>query len=528
MVLDTDLRVVLMRGPVYERHGYDVRLAAGRDLQDVIPAASWARVGEHWTAALAGERRTLDCESADGEGDYWLHFAPLRTKGGVIGAIMIAQDITERVRVHEHIDQRLVQQAAVSALGSVALEGSSLVELFDEAARVLHDTLAGDVIMVLETSADGNISIRSSAGEVPPAPPVPSPDLRRNIGHMRAVGRALLSADLSCETEFRAPGLEAEGMRSLVAAPIGSGETAFGELVACSRARSAFSRDELAFVESIANVLMAAVERERAMSEARREQALATRREEQLNDAQRLARMGSWDTDFASRTHTLSDNMRDLLALDASVITDEVFLDRVHADDRYRMRAVISALPDDDATAEFRVRLPDRRVRQFSSVFHSIRDEAGVATGLRGTVKDVTEERASEAALRRSEERFRQGFDNAPIAMSLVDPASLRYLRVNDAFCTMVGRTREALLELTFAEISHPDDQPGFDREFLPQLTTGELPQPAIEKRYPRPDGSEVWASVSVTPVARSPTAPSTCCSGRWWTSPTARRVRRR
>ena len=46
MVLDPELRVVLMRGPVYERHGYDVRLAVGRDLHDVIPAVSWGRVGE--------------------------------------------------------------------------------------------------------------------------------------------------------------------------------------------------------------------------------------------------------------------------------------------------------------------------------------------------------------------------------------------------------------------------------------------------------------------------------------------------
>ena len=62
MVIDPDLRVVLMRGHVYERHGIDVRLAVGRDLPDVLPATAWARLGEHWHAALAGERRTLDSE----------------------------------------------------------------------------------------------------------------------------------------------------------------------------------------------------------------------------------------------------------------------------------------------------------------------------------------------------------------------------------------------------------------------------------------------------------------------------------
>jgi PAS domain S-box-containing protein len=106
----------------------------------------------------------------------------------------------------------------------------------------------------------------------------------------------------------------------------------------------------------------------------------------------------------------------------------------------------------------------------------------------------------AEAALRRSEERFRQGFDNAPIAMVLVDPASARFLRVNDAFCNLVGRTRDALDTLSFGGLGHADDLPA-DQENVRRLLTGELDQYVAEKRYVRPDGREVWASVNVTPV---------------------------
>ena len=164
MVVDPDHRVVVMQGAAYKRHGHDPAAAIGRDLRDVIPAAAWARLGEHWDAALAGGSRTLDFESVDGRSVFWLHFAPAGPVERPIGAVMVAQDITDRVRVRDQIRHRLTQQALVSGLGSLALRGSPVAELLDEAARVLHETLASDVVMVVETTAEGEIMVRASAG----------------------------------------------------------------------------------------------------------------------------------------------------------------------------------------------------------------------------------------------------------------------------------------------------------------------------------------------------------------------------
>ena len=500
IVLDADLCVVLMEGALLARHGYDREAYVGLDVRDVIPASQWSVLGEHWIAALAGEPCTLDWASADELRDYWLHFAPLRTRRGeLVGAISVAQDITDRVRARAQIEQRLTQQAAVSTLGSIALGGLPLDELFEQATRVLHDALGSDLIAVAEHTTDTGFAIRASAGQVAPdAPERASAELRRTIGLVRDSGETLLSHDLRSETHFQAPSLEAAGMRSLLAAPIGLGAVAFGSLVACSRRPAAFSADDLGFVESIANVLMAAVERDRALVRATdAESQMAEFWELSLDllaifsaDGRFLKVSGAWE-------QTLGWTPQELIGRPA--------LELIVPEDR-------EATVDDAAASAIAGESVPEVVNRFLAKDGSSRWLLwSVRTGSDGTLysvaKDITErheERGKalrrEEQLRVSEERFRQGFDHAPIGMTLVDPKTLRYLSVNDAFCRLVGRTREALMELTFIDLSHPDDvaaeRAGAER------VAGSAPETYVtEKRYVTPDGSEVWASLHVTPV---------------------------
>jgi PAS domain S-box-containing protein len=112
---------------------------------------------------------------------------------------------------------------------------------------------------------------------------------------------------------------------------------------------------------------------------------------------------------------------------------------------------------------------------------------------------DITEHKRAVEALRVSEERFRSAFEGAPIGMALVAPDG-RWLRVNRALCKIVGYSEEELLELTFRDITHPDDV-DVDRELVREMLAGEIRTYQIHKRNVHKDGRLVWANLSASVV---------------------------
>ncbi|MFH8387901.1 PAS domain S-box protein [Kitasatospora sp. NPDC018058] len=69
--------------------------------------------------------------------------------------------------------------------------------------------------------------------------------------------------------------------------------------------------------------------------------------------------------------------------------------------------------------------------------------------------------------LRASEEGFRQAFEYAPSGMAITELHGTergQLIRVNDAFCRLLGRPRAMLRQHSFAEFVHPDDQALLER----------------------------------------------------------------
>ena len=93
-----------------------------------------------------------------------------------------------------------------------------------------------------------------------------------------------------------------------------------------------------------------------------------------------------------------------------------------------------------------------------------------------------------------SEKLLATAFDRAPIGMSVVD-LELNWLRVNDAYCRMLGYEREELLRTTMRELSHPAEFE-LDAEWMRLALAGESDGFERDKRYVHRDGTIVWARV--------------------------------
>ncbi len=117
-----------------------------------------------------------------------------------------------------------------------------------------------------------------------------------------------------------------------------------------------------------------------------------------------------------------------------------------------------------------------------------------------GIVRDITERKRVEETLRQNEEKLRAIFEQAAVGVAQIETATGRFARINDRYCDIVGITAEEMTATTFMAITHPDDLQA-DLDNMERLKAGKIRDFSIEKRYIRPDGSEVWVDLTVSPM---------------------------
>ncbi|MGH8796783.1 MAG: CHASE domain-containing protein, partial [Caldimonas sp.] len=119
---------------------------------------------------------------------------------------------------------------------------------------------------------------------------------------------------------------------------------------------------------------------------------------------------------------------------------------------------------------------------------------------------EVGEREIAEAALRDSEQRFRNILDNVPIGVIYTNLAG-GVIQANPRFCELSGYSEDELLSLGKLDWTHPDDVEQ-ELEMHEQLVRGEIPMYRGNKRYITKSGATVWVQSTVSLLRDSQNQP--------------------
>ncbi|MGF1459645.1 MAG: PAS domain S-box protein [Leptolyngbyaceae cyanobacterium] len=145
-----------------------------------------------------------------------------------------------------------------------------------------------------------------------------------------------------------------------------------------------------------------------------------------------------------------------------------------------------------------RVRHEQGEWRYFEAIATSLLEDEGVK-GIVVNCRDVSDRVAAEIAQRHSEEVFQAIFEQAAISMAQISLDGF-YLKVNPAFCQLVGFTAAELIGEHYAKVTHPDDL-AFDVDLTNAVAQGDVPAQVINKRFLCADRSVRHVQVVVTAV---------------------------
>jgi PAS domain S-box-containing protein len=182
--------------------------------------------------------------------------------------------------------------------------------------------------------------------------------------------------------------------------------------------------------------------------------------EERFALAVRGSTDGVWDWNIPTNEVYYSPRLKELLGYADHEIPNlfATFEAHLHPDDHdWVMQAIDDHLQRRvPYKVEYRLRNKAGVYGWFLARGQAIWDESGQATRMAGSITDINERRQAEEALRESEARFRDLFENASDLIQSVAPdGSYRY--VNPAWRAIMGYSEEELKELNLRQVLHPE-----------------------------------------------------------------------
>ncbi len=208
-----------------------------------------------------------------------------------------------------------------------------------------------------------------------------------------------------------------------------------------------------------------------------------------------LAPVMLWMSDQTGACVHLNDALRRFWGVE-SAAGEVDFSGFIHPDDRDRVLAATAAVAarQEPLEVEARYRRADGAWRILHTDARPRFDAAGAFSGMIGVNIDVTDARAAESALREREAQLQAMVDQASAGIARV-ALDGSIISANARYAEILGLAHDQVAGLTTEAVSHPEDVERTRKALREALRSGGA---QLEKRYVRPDGSIVWAVISV------------------------------
>ena len=356
--------------------------------------------------------------------------------------------------------ERIRQQEIVADLGQQALEGDDLDQLMHDASVAVAETLGNDYCKVLELVPGGSeVFLRQGVGwrdGLVGSATVPT-DLDSQAGYTLISEEPVIVDDLRTEDRFSGPELlTSHDVVSGISVIIGSVENPWGILGTHTTEHCEFSEDDATFVKNVANVLAAAIDRtekEERLRERERHLERYKTMIEVINDGVYVV---DEDSTFQMVNETYTEMLGyapdDLVGSNAASLVEQDIIDEVN--NLFK------------ATDEGQVEKPSMEANLRTASGERLPVEASFAPLPEsddsdwervGVVRDISDRKERERALRESERRYRTLVENFPNgAVGLFDE-ELEYIAVGGQLLDATGVDPEDRIGSSVYDI-YPDE----------------------------------------------------------------------
>jgi two-component system cell cycle sensor histidine kinase/response regulator CckA len=424
----------------------------------------------------------------------------LGEESAIRGVIINARDVTERKRVEVQnaalsiLGQRLSSASTAEAAARIIVEIADTLFGWDACSLDLYFPETGIILPVLTMDLlnGKRVDVPSVYRSTSPSPMA--------LSTLRDGGKLILrDPEKAMETTLTPFGDTTRTSASLLFVPIRNGESAIGILSIQSYTPYAYEEQDLQTLQALADHCGGALERIRA------EKALRDSEERYRVMAEQTGQL-VYDYDVQTGIILWSGAIEEITGfpdVEFRRVDLKGWEGLIHPEDRTLALLLLGEAMNTAGqfNVEYRFRRKDGSYIHIEDNGIFLHNELGQSTRMLGTMKDITERKRSQVALRQSEERFRRLAENAQdVIYRLRLGGDPRFEYLSPAITVVTGYSPDEFYTdpQLGLKIVHPEDLPFLD--VLSASGTGDFGTPAI-MRWIRKDGSIVWIEQRNVPI---------------------------